>query len=156
MKDQVEHLNKIGVAAAMIGEDVNAAVKSGSCEIVWSLKIHSKAYCSHKSWLSKEWTKGLQKENLESKLQLSLLTRSTQSPNSKFSLRLLGIFIARVNDLYWNGFLSKWAIFVCHLIHNFLSRTRWNQKSCFKPVNKFIIHEYFSRLLLSESLTLGF
>ena len=34
MKDQVEHLNKIGVAAAMMGEDVDEAVKSGSCEIV--------------------------------------------------------------------------------------------------------------------------
>ena len=35
MKDKVEHLNKIGVtAAAMMGEDVNEAVKSGSCEIV--------------------------------------------------------------------------------------------------------------------------
>ena len=34
MKDQVEHLNKIGVAVAMMGEDVNEAVKSGSCEIV--------------------------------------------------------------------------------------------------------------------------
>ena len=128
MKDQVEHLNKIGVAAAMMGEDVDEAVKSGSCEIVWSLKIHSKAYCSHKSWLSKEWTKGLQKESLESKLQLSLLTRSTQSPNSKFSLQLLCIFIAWVNDLYWNGFLSKWAIFICHLIYNFL--VTYTMKSC--------------------------
>ena len=154
MKDQVEHLNKIGVAAAMMGENVDEAVKSGSCEIVWSLKIHSKAYCSHKSWLSKEWTKGLQKESLESKLQLSLLTRSTQSPNSKFSLQLLCIFIAWVNDLYWNGFLSKWAIFVCHLIHIFF--VTYTLKSCFKAVNKFIVHEYFSRSLLSESLTLGF
>ena len=34
MKDQVEHLNKIEVAAAMMGEDVDKAVKSGSCEIV--------------------------------------------------------------------------------------------------------------------------
>ena len=85
MKDQVEHLNKIGVAAAMMGEDVDEAVKSGSCEIV---------YCSPKSWLSKEWTKGLQKGKLGSKLQLSLLTRCTQSPNSKFSLQLLCIFIA--------------------------------------------------------------
>ena len=34
MKDQVEHLNKIGVAAAMMGENVDEAVKSGSCEIV--------------------------------------------------------------------------------------------------------------------------
>ena len=44
--------------------------------------------------------KDFKKECLESKLQLSLLARSTQSPNSKFALRLLGIFIARVNDLY--------------------------------------------------------
>ena len=42
MKDQVEHLNKIGVVAAMMGEDVAEAVKSGSCEIV---------YCNPKSWL---------------------------------------------------------------------------------------------------------
>ena len=34
MKDQMEHLNKIGVAAAMMGEDVDEAVKSGSFEIV--------------------------------------------------------------------------------------------------------------------------
>ena len=34
MKDQVEHLNNIGVAAAMMGENVDEAVKSGSCEIV--------------------------------------------------------------------------------------------------------------------------
>ena len=46
---------QIGVSAAMMGEDVNEAVKSGSCEIV---------YCSPKSWLSKEWTKGLQKGKL--------------------------------------------------------------------------------------------
>ena len=45
-----------------MGGDVDEAVKSGSCEIVWSLKIHSKAYCSHKSWLSKEWTKELQRK----------------------------------------------------------------------------------------------
>ena len=44
--------------------------------------------------------KDFKKESLESKLQLSLLTRSTQSPNSKLSLRLLGIFIDRVNNLY--------------------------------------------------------
>ena len=35
MKDQVEHLNKIGVATGMMGEDVDEAVKSGSCEIVY-------------------------------------------------------------------------------------------------------------------------
>ena len=35
MKDQVEHLNKIGVAAAMMGEDMDEAVKSGSWEIVY-------------------------------------------------------------------------------------------------------------------------
>ena len=81
--------------------------------------------------------KDFKKESLESKLQLSLLTRSTQSPNSKFSLQLLCIFIAWVNDLYWNGFLSKWAIFVCHLIHNFF--VTYTLKSCFKAVNKLLI-----------------
>ena len=55
MKDQVEHFNKIGVAAAMMGEDVDETVKSESCEIV---------YWSPKSWFSKEWTKGLQKGKL--------------------------------------------------------------------------------------------
>ena len=35
MKDQVEHFNKIGVAAAMMGEDVDEAMKSGSSEIVY-------------------------------------------------------------------------------------------------------------------------
>ena len=35
MKVLVEHLNKIGVAAAMMGEDVDEAVKSGTCEIVY-------------------------------------------------------------------------------------------------------------------------
>ena len=34
MKDQAEHLNKIGVAVATMGEDVDEAVKRGSCEIV--------------------------------------------------------------------------------------------------------------------------
>ena len=34
MKDQVEHLNKIGVAASMMGEDLDEAFKSGSCEII--------------------------------------------------------------------------------------------------------------------------
>ena len=33
MRDQAEHLNKIGVAVATMG-DVDEAVKSGSCEIV--------------------------------------------------------------------------------------------------------------------------
>ena len=42
--------------------------------------------------------KDFKKESLESKLQLSLLTRSTQSPNSKFSLQLLCIFIALVSQ----------------------------------------------------------
>ena len=119
MKDQVEHLNKIGVAAAMMREDVDEAVKSGSCEI---------EYWSPKPWLSKELTKGLQEGKLGSRLQLSPLTRSTQWPTSKFSLQLLCIFIAWVDDLYWNGFLSKWAIFICHLIHNFL--VTYTMKSC--------------------------
>ena len=57
-RDQVEHLSKTGVAAAMMGEDVNEAVKSGSCEIV---------YWSPKSWLSKEWTKDFKKESMESR-----------------------------------------------------------------------------------------
>ena len=35
MKDQVEHLHKVRVAAAMMGEDVDEAIKSGSCEIVY-------------------------------------------------------------------------------------------------------------------------
>ena len=35
MEDQVEYLNKIGVAAAMMGEDVDETVKSESCEIVY-------------------------------------------------------------------------------------------------------------------------
>ena len=55
MKDQVEHLNRIGVAAAMIGEDMDEAVKSGSYEIV---------YGSPEAWLSKEWTKELQEGKL--------------------------------------------------------------------------------------------
>ena len=37
MEDQVEYLNKIGVAAAMMGGDMDEAVKSGSCEIVPTL-----------------------------------------------------------------------------------------------------------------------
>jgi len=43
--------------------------------------------------------KDFKEESLEGKL-LSLLTRSTQSPNSKFSLQLLCIFITSVNDFY--------------------------------------------------------
>ena len=38
--------------------------------------------------------KDFKKESLESKLHLSLLTRSTQSLNSKFSLQFLSMFIA--------------------------------------------------------------
>ena len=76
----------------------------------------------------RNWQKDFKKESLESRLQLSPLTRSTQSPKSKFSLQLLCIFIAWVNDLYWNGFLSKWAIFICHLIYNFL--VTYTMKSC--------------------------
>ena len=38
MKDLVEHLNKVGVVATMMGEDVDEAVKSGSCEICMILK----------------------------------------------------------------------------------------------------------------------
>ena len=50
----------------------------------------------------------------------------------------------RVNDLYWNGFLSKWAVVICHLYHTFLVPFFTALKSCFKAVNKFIVHEYFS------------
>ena len=35
MKVQVKHLNIIRVVAAMIGEDMDEAVKSGSCENVY-------------------------------------------------------------------------------------------------------------------------
>ena len=35
MKDQVEHLTKFKVAVAMMEENVDEAVKSGSCEIVY-------------------------------------------------------------------------------------------------------------------------
>ena len=35
MEDQVEYLNKIGEAVAMMGEDMDEAVKSGSCETVY-------------------------------------------------------------------------------------------------------------------------
>ena len=35
IKDHVEHFNKIGAAAVMMGEDVDEAVKSRSCEIVY-------------------------------------------------------------------------------------------------------------------------
>ena len=82
MEDQVEYLNKIGVAAAMMGEDMDETVKSGSCEILFT-EVPNRGCLMNG-----------QKESLESKLQLSLLTRSTQSPNSKFSLQLLCIFIA--------------------------------------------------------------
>ena len=107
-------------------------VKRGSCEIV---------HWSPKSWLSsrrKGWKASCNHR----------YSSSTQSSNSKFSLQLLCIFIAWVN-----GFLSKWAIFVCRLIHNFFTYTL---KSCFKAVKKFIVYEHFSSSLLSEILTLGF
>ena len=48
--------------------------------------------------------KNARKESLESKLQLSLLTRLTQSPNGKFSLQLLCIFIVCVHDLIETAF----------------------------------------------------
>ena len=35
MKDQAEQLNKIGVAAAMMGKDVDEAVQSETCETVY-------------------------------------------------------------------------------------------------------------------------
>ena len=34
MKDQAKHLNKIGVAAAIMGKDVDEAVQSETCETV--------------------------------------------------------------------------------------------------------------------------
>ena len=50
----------------------------------------------------------------------------------------------RVNDLYWNSFLSKWAVVICHLYHSFFVPFSTAPKSCFKAVNKFIVHKYFS------------
>ena len=47
MKDQVEHLNKIGVAAAMMGEDVDKAVKSGMDKRTSRRKAW-KASCSYR------------------------------------------------------------------------------------------------------------
>ena len=47
MKDQVEHLNKIGVAAAMMGEDVDKAVKSGMHKRTSRRKAW-KASCSYR------------------------------------------------------------------------------------------------------------
>ena len=144
MKDQVKHLNEIRVAAAMIGEDVDEAVKRGPqgkwtqyTEVPNRVERTSrrkawKSSCSYRYW------------------RAPLYHRMVY----KFSLQLLCVFIAWVNDLYWNGFLSKWAVFVCHLNHN--SFVTYKLKSCFKAVNKFIVHEYFFRSLLSESLTLGF
>ena len=83
-------------------------------------------YWNLKSWLPKEWTKGPQERNLESKLQLSLLTRSTQSPNSNFpfncwAFSLLELMICIETAFYWNEryLFVTWFIF-------FLSRTCWN------------------------------
>ena len=114
MRDQAEHLNKIGVAVATMG-DVDEAVKSGSCEIV---------YRGPKSWLCKEWTKGLREGKLGKQVAAIAIDEVHSSPNGKFFLKLLCTLIAWVNDLYWNGCLSKWVIFVCHLLHNFF--THWN------------------------------
>ena len=47
MKDQVEHLNKIGVAAAMMGEDMDKAVKSGMDKRTSRRKVW-KAGCSYR------------------------------------------------------------------------------------------------------------
>ena len=120
-------LNKIGVAAAaMMGEDVNEAVKSGSCEIVWSLKIHSKAYCSHKSWLSKEWTKGLQRKAWKA----SCSYRYWRGPLNHrvvnflfvcWAFSLLELTICIEKAFYRN----ERYLFVTWFII-FLSRTRWN------------------------------
>ena len=60
MKDQVEHLNKIGISATAIGIDEvdmdEEAAKNGKCELV--------VYGSPESWLSKEWRKQLQEGQL--------------------------------------------------------------------------------------------
>ena len=153
MKDQVQHLNKIGVAAAMMGEDVDEVVKSRSCEIVWSLKIHSKAYCSHKSWLSKEWTKGLKRKAWKASCSYRYWRGPLNHRIVNFPFNCYAFSLLELTICIKNGFLSKWGIIVCHLIHNFV--VTYTQKSCFKAVNKFIVHEYFSRSLLSESLPLG-
>ena len=126
MKDQVEHLNKIGVAAAMMGEDVDEAVKSGSCEIVWSLKIHSKAYCSHKSWLSKEWTKGLQRKAWKASCSYRywrgpLNHRIVNFPFVCWVFSSLEFKICIEKAFYRN----ERYLFVTWFII-FLSRTRWN------------------------------
>ena len=76
MKDQVEHLNKIGVAAAMMEEDVDEAVKAKA------VKLYTEV--PNRGFL-RNGQKDSKKESLESKLQLLLLTRSSQSPNNKFS-----------------------------------------------------------------------
>ena len=64
----VEHLNKIGVAAAMMGEDVDEAVKSGSCEILYTEVPNHDCL--------RNGLKDFKKESLESKLQLSPLMKS--------------------------------------------------------------------------------
>ena len=76
MKDQVEHLNKIGVAAAMMGEDVDEAVKW--LRLVEAVKLFTEV--PNRGCIM-NGQKEFKKESLESKLQLSLLTRSTQSPH---------------------------------------------------------------------------
>ena len=126
MKDQVEHLNKIRVAAAMMGEDVDEAVKSGSCEIVWSLKIHSKAYCSHKSWLSKEWSKGLQRKAWKASCSYRywrgpLNHQIVNFPFVCWAFLLLELTICIETAFYRN----ERYLFVTWFII-FLSRTRWN------------------------------
>ena len=117
----VEHLNKIGVAAAMMGEDVDEAVKSGSCEIV---------YWSPKSWLSKKWTKGFQKGKLGKAWKASCSYRYWRGPlnhrivNFPFNccaFSLLELTICIETAFYRN----ERYLFVTWFII-FLSRTRWN------------------------------
>ena len=71
----VELLNKIGVAAAMMGA-VDEAVT------VEAVKLYTEV--PNRDCL-RNGQKDFKKESLESKLQLSPLMRSTQSPNGTFS-----------------------------------------------------------------------
>ena len=111
MKDQEEHLNKIGVAVAMMGEDVDEAVKSGSREIVyWSLK----------SWLSKEWTKELRRKAWNASCSYRYWRGPINHWMVNFPFNCCAFSLLEFTICIKNGFLSKWAIFFCHLIHNFV------------------------------------
>ena len=130
MKDQVELLNKIGVAAAMVGEDVDKAVKSGLDKRTSRRKAW-KASCSYRYWRG------------------PLNHRIVNFPFYCCAFSLLELTICIETAFYRN----ERYLFVTWFIIFFVTYTL---KSCFKAVNKFIVHEYFSRSLLSESLTLGF